>query len=176
MDHNKPVPHSVWLCPQIGQGPPLTEEIAAYAQRFGTAVFEPHVTLLGDLRTAPQLTVAACRSLSGRLPKTTACISRVSQTADFFMSLFLDLDITEAVTSARAELASALGMALPQPFRPHLSLAYGLPAGEPGQQALQELSDRLVGQTLTLHELKVVFSAKEIAIEDWRAIHVEHLN
>ncbi|WP_374758581.1 2'-5' RNA ligase family protein [Roseobacter sp. OBYS 0001] len=149
--------------------------MARYAERFAAPVFEPHLTLLGDVRSAPKATVAACRSLLATLPKSSARISRVSQTADFFMSLFLDLDIESSVASAREDLAARLAIPLPQPFRPHLSLAYGLPAGEPGQQAVHEMSHRFVGKTITLNEIRVVRSAKELAIDEWRAIHIERL-
>lgn len=169
------MPHSVWLCPEAEQGRPLVDAITGYAQRFGTPAFEPHVTLLGDLLWAPQVTVAACRSVLTHLLSTTGCVSRVSQTTDYFMSLFLDVDIAAPVATARAELAAALSIDALQPFRPHLSLAYGLSAEEPGQKAVQELSDRFVGQTLKFNDIKIVHSAKKVAIENWRTIHVERL-
>lgn len=175
MEHRKPTSHSLWLCPAVGQGASLLNEITRYAERFETPAFEPHVTLLGDAQVAPQASIAACRSVMAKLPKVTAHITGVSQTADYFMSLFLDLELDGVVGSVRAELAARLAVDLPPYFRPHLSLAYGLPVGQPGEQALQDLSRRFVGETFTLCDLKVVHSAKEIAIKEWRTIHVERL-
>ena len=175
LDHDTATPHSVWLCPGGGQGAALAGAIAELADRFAMPVFEPHVTLLGDLRGAPEITAAACRSPATELPGTTARIRRVAQTADFFMSLFLDVDVDVRVASARLALARGLGVDVSRSWRAHLSLAYGLPAGAPGHETLRDLSHRFVGQTLTLNEIRIVRSAQEIAIRDWRTLHIERL-
>lgn len=170
VEHTKPIPHSVWLCPGAELDQPLREVIAHYANHGGAGVFAPHLTLLGDLHGAPQTTVAACHALAEQMPITTARIVGVSQTAGFFMSLFLDVEAEAPVLTAQTELAKALGVHVPPAYRPHLSLAYGLPAGAPGPQAIQDLEHRFVGKSVTFGTVVVVHSAKEVAIKDWRIL------
>ncbi len=129
--------HSIWLLPREDQLAALRAQVQALAPRHEGHVFEPHVTLQGDL----PLPLDAARALVDQLAGSTASlhwpVRAVEGTEHYFRSLYLRLDAGEAFERLGRACVQASGT--PDGLSPyaHLSLAYGPTQGDAGAPARQ---------------------------------------
>ena len=160
-------PHSIWLHPTEDVAESLRGDIGRVCKLSGGPLFEPHVTLLGDLSGPPEKTQFACESVFRQTNAIRVKAIGLASTNRFFMSLFLELDMPAALYAARADIAERLSVQ-PPPFRPHISLAYGYDAQAAPAGILDELNAKNVGRAFCLSAISVVASASTIAIEKWK--------
>ncbi len=165
--------HSIWLCPEPTAAQPLRTQIAALTGISGTPVFEPHVTLLGDLATSPESCLRICREVFAQTGSVKARVTNVSQTESFFMALFLDLRLAPDLTDVRRRLEQSFGCPS-LAYRPHLSLAYGI--GPQPVDRLEKLADEYTGRDILLDRVAIVASSRHLPMEQWRVLHELPLN
>jgi 2'-5' RNA ligase len=170
MNLNAPRRHSVWLCPEAEIAACLSTEIAKFADLSGTDVFEPHVTLLGDLTCAPQTTIDACSARLGGIEAARAEIAGLTQTNAFYMSLFLDVHLVPNLSEHRLQILRDVGLIANSGFRPHLSLAYGLSPQALTQSDKRALQERFSGLEFDLTHVTIVASARDVPISDWHVL------
>jgi hypothetical protein len=81
----------------------LSDLIHRFAERWKGPVFEPHITLLGDLSGAPDRTIAKCDMLFASTARQNARVLGADGGEAFYKSLYLNFDDTiENVEGARA--------------------------------------------------------------------------
>lgn len=165
-----PQRHSIWLCPEPDVVRSFDAEIATLSARAGTDPFEPHVTLLGDLATAPDATLEACRTHIASLGPIRAEVSGVTQTNAYYMALFLDVAVSPAIDGARMAIEHDLGEVSGEPLRPHLSLAYGLVPEALTPAEKRRLQERFSGLCFALSHVTLVSAAKGVPVSDWRVL------
>ena len=167
--------HSIWLLPREDQLAALRAQVRALAPRHEGHVFEPHVTLQGDL----PLPLDAARALVDQLAGSTAPlhwpVRAVEGTEHYFRSLYLRLDAGEAFERLCRTCAQASGT--PDGLSPyaHLSLAYGPTHGDAG--ALRASVMRELGASaLVLDRIALARSGKAVPIAQWTLVHVQPLH
>jgi hypothetical protein len=116
---------SLWLLPGEPARTVLERLIHRLAAEHDSPGFPPHLTLLGGLAPDPA-NVEAAALLAARLPPFSVAVSRISHTAEYFHSLYLEVAGADALLRARREAEDVFG-STPWPFAPHLSLFYGTP-------------------------------------------------
>ena len=168
-------PHSVWLCLSETDNQFLSRIIASFCNLTGTANFQPHVTVLGDIDAPPVEALGLCREIFSGVPPISARVTDVASSSAYFMSLFLDLEVPDVLGSCRRRLAKDLQVEEPGAFRPHISLAYGLSDEQRGQEGIIGLTTGLIGRQFTLSQVACVSSAREIPIAQWRVMDVVNL-
>jgi Cyclic phosphodiesterase-like protein len=168
------VEHSIWLLARADQHAALQQRIRALAPHHDAHVFEPHVTLQGDLA----LDAASARRLVDRLASQTPVLQwpvrAVESTDHYFRSLYLRLeggDRFERLIDACAQASGTRAGASPYA---HLSLAYGPTRGD-APALRQALSDEFGTQTLVLDRVALCRSSSSVAIADWQLLHVQPL-
>jgi 2'-5' RNA ligase len=167
---SSPQPHSIWLCPEADHFSLLRREIESLSHFSGTAPFDPHVTLIGDLSGAPERTVSACAAHLQHLGPIRAKVRDIAQTDAFFMALFLDLSLTPDLRAARDLLCRLLGAPPAGPFRPHLSLAYGASQSVADAGSLRKLHASYEGAEVPLTRIVVAASSRGLPIAEWRSL------
>lgn len=70
-------PHSVWLCLSETDNQFLSRIIATVCNLTGTANFQPHVTLLGDIDAPPVETLGLCREIFSGVPRISARVTDI---------------------------------------------------------------------------------------------------
>lgn len=162
--------HTIWLRVQPGLETDLSKIVEELTRPTDSPSFVPHITLLGDIHGPPAQTVEVCRDAL----KATDCIAgRIKSLARgdaFFMSLFLDVTLPETVYSLREYVTHELGVHASQPYRPHISLAYGQDGKNVSPKQAATIEKKLVGKPFTIATLSVVASAKSVPIEEWRSL------
>lgn len=157
---------SIWLLPAANDPARLPARVAALAERLGSAVFAPHVTILGDLGPLPAGLVAALPALAAQVPVQHWQVRAVERSEHFFRSLYLRLDVHAPFEHWQAAAQQLSGTAAGLSPFPHLSMAYTRP-----HPALGELADALaadlVGTVLRFDHLALVRSSASLPIAQW---------
>ena len=163
-------PHSIWLCADATADKHLQNTIDEIAEQEGTPSFTPHVTLLGDIVAVPRGTETLCRLAFAQQMAVETRIEGLAMTRQFFMSLFVDLDVPAYVHDLRRELAEGLGLDVAQDFRPHLSLAYGLVRDAQARQFARTKPTVSLGQKLILDTVVIASSSSRLPINRWKPL------
>jgi 2'-5' RNA ligase len=152
--------YSLWFAPAPGSSvrAVLEREIATQAAKHGTATFEPHVTLLGDLRCSEGDAQArsAAEAFARRTKPFRVSLLGVATGATVYQCVFLQCANEGALPAANARMrAICAEMGIPQgeaaaapqshAFMPHLSLLYSGVDAQGRAVAAAEATARLYG-------------------------------
>lgn len=160
--------HSVWLMPSAASAARFHQSMALLSSKLPGPIFQPHITLLGDLSIeAGALINKTAESVSG-LAVGRARVAGVDGQESYFKSLFLDVVLPERFEIARAELAQSLNLLTFDQFRPHISLAYGAISNEYKRNLIDEIASDIAGYEFELAAIEIVESANTIPVENWR--------
>lgn len=132
---------SLWLRPPPALRPPLRRLIRKLSRATGSPVFEPHVTLAGgDAPTDQRAFAARLREL---LPAPIELrFDGLAGEDAYFRYFFARVAPSPPLLALRRRAALLVGMP-PEPYRPHLSLAYGRRAAGPAVERLADLAGAL---------------------------------
>jgi 2'-5' RNA ligase len=117
--------HSLWLVPRGTAHLKLSEIIRALSERYGTPRFAPHVTLLGRVLKPRREIIGITREVASEHKAISIKLMQPAYTSDYFRSLFIEAEPTNALLAARKLAVERFGMSAKYDFRPHLSLLYG---------------------------------------------------
>ena len=148
--------YSLWFAPAQGSSvrAVLEREIATQAAKHGTARFEPHVTLLGDLRCAGDAqALGAAEAFARRSPRFRVPFLGVATGATVYQCVLLRCANEGALPAANArmrQVCAELGVrqgeaAAGAAFAPHLSLLYAPLDDRQRAEAAAEATARLYG-------------------------------
>ncbi|MFF8964225.1 2'-5' RNA ligase family protein [Streptomyces globisporus] len=116
---------SVWLHPAKRDEPVFRAEVERLRERWGSPPFAPHLTLVGGFDAPEDGTCRRAAALAAELAPLEVEFAAVATEEPLHRSLILN-----AVPSARLDAAFGTAARIcpqpaePEPFRPHLSLAY----------------------------------------------------
>jgi hypothetical protein len=143
---------SIWLQPTGKQQEFLRGVIARLAAKYGTAPFQPHLTVCSARDVGPAKTEAAADYIrrSGLLPLAARKVGISYSTTTPLRAVVIDLENSGELTSLRRALQRIIGAAELQP--PHISLLYTI--DEDGQRTgwwsdgtkLQAIADECAAQ------------------------------
>jgi hypothetical protein len=166
--------HSIWLLARDDQQDTLRQCVRRLAPRHDGHLFEPHVTLQGDL----PMGLEAARTLLDRLAAATPVlhwpVHAVEGTEHYFRSLYLRLDAGDAFDRLCRQCVRESGTDVGLSPYAHLSLAYGPTRGDaPALRA--SLFQQVGAQPLVLDRIALARSGKAVPIEQWSIAHVRPL-
>jgi hypothetical protein len=166
--------HSIWLLARDDQQDVLRQCVRRLAPRHDGHLFEPHVTLQGDLPTAIDAARALVDQLAAATPVLHWPVRSVEGTEHYFRSLYLRLDAGDAFDRLCRQCAQASGTDLGLSPYAHLSLAYGPTRGD--APALRtSLYEQFGAEPLVLDRIALARSGKAVPIEQWSLVHVRPL-
>jgi hypothetical protein len=116
--------HYLWFKPSSTAYEILAHTIRELAHQLGGPVFEPHVSLTGNLEGTEELLVQQTNELAHQLEPFTMVLTEPSYRDEHFQCIFMLVEQTAAIMNAYA-LAREYFHKPNQAFVPHLSLAYG---------------------------------------------------
>ncbi|MET0208002.1 MAG: 2'-5' RNA ligase family protein [Burkholderiaceae bacterium] len=166
--------HSVWLLPSEAQLTALRAQVQALAPRHEGHLFEPHVTVQGDLPLAPEPARALVDRLAAASPPLQWPVGAVEGTEHYFRSLYLRLEAGESFERLCRACVQASGTADGLSPYAHLSLAYGPTRGD--AHALRaRLMRELGGAPLVFDRIALARSGQAVPIDQWALVHVQPL-
>ena len=161
--------YAIWLMPAGEIYSALSTTIAELGKTHGASIFEPHVTLLGDLPGSEQEIIAFTSLFARQLSPYDIYLTTPAYEDQYFRCLYLKVHETSAVMEANVQARRLFNQANDPPYRPHLSLLYGtypislkteIIAALPSFQGIHF-------SATTLHLIK----AESTNPKDWHKIH-----
>ncbi len=116
--------YSVWLQPTGEVRAELTGIISRLSRERSTPLFEPHVTLIGELEGQEQDLLARTKELARQLRPFMIQLGDVGCLDDFYRSMFVYVNKTEPVMAANAKARTVFRRESDAEYMPHLSLMY----------------------------------------------------
>ncbi len=116
--------YSLWLRPFGEIAFKLEQKIKELAQKHGTPVFEPHITLLGGLRKGETELIQLTDTLASSLHSFDVVLTNAGCRDDFYRSMYVHVKKSKELMDARATAERLFDNNPEEDFMPHLSLMY----------------------------------------------------
>lgn len=167
--------HSIWLRPARDDLKFLESIVAELAGHFASPVFEPHATLVPDMkRSADELLPLVLSLAVGRKPLD-VLIENVTGTEAYFRSFYATLQKTPALMALKQDSLGISGENDISTFLPHVSLAYGVADRASRETEMTRLARSLAGRNLRFDRMVIVSSSSETPIDQWIVKHEIYL-
>ncbi len=117
--------YSIWIMagPGSAQARSISGIIARLSKEHKTPYFEPHVTLIGSIRSSRYKALRIAGALAASCNAFTLPLCRLGSSDAYFRSVFIRMRRTAALEELHAAAADAFGMD-GNGFMPHISLLY----------------------------------------------------
>lgn len=117
--------YHLWFKPAGAAYDILARTIRELSQELNGPVFEPHVSLIGNLDGTEQELAQWTKDLAQQLQQFKVVLTEPSYRDDHFQCLFMLVEQTPAMMNAYALAWNFFGQKPNQPYVPHVSLVYG---------------------------------------------------
>lgn len=162
--------NSIWLTPEPGAGARFKDRIDKLAGTYRLYAFEPHVTLASGVTDGLDATICKCKSIFANLTEECAQVTGADGTDEFYTSLFLDIDISDELIGRRNKLCREIGGAGPEPYRPHISLAYGFENSAERADLITGLRTEFTGVNFRLSSVEIWQSPESTPVDSWKRL------
>lgn len=158
--------YSLWIIPG-GDAYTLTDGyIEKLSRTYDLPRFEPHVTILGGIRSPEQ---SEFRALVGSLaPFTVRLACRVEFLDEYFRCLFLPAHQSAELMETFSKASQLFGHE-GQSYYPHLSLAYADLSVQTKHEMIRELGE-LPEIEFEARAISLVHASKGMPVENWKVI------
>lgn len=116
--------YSIWVVPPEPVYSQIKDCIIELAQRFDSPIFEPHMTLLGNIDKDISEIEEKVKDLASSIDKLELSLGSVSFSTTYFQSVFVRVNSTAKLMQLNIETKKLFGMEN-NVFMPHMSLLYG---------------------------------------------------
>lgn len=117
--------YSLWLMPEGDVYNRLKELMSGLGEKYKSPIFEPHVTLTGQVLGTEEEIVALTAGLAGNIKSFDIRLGGVACLDEYFRALFLKADETDEAINANLIARTVFNRESNPPYMPHLSLMYG---------------------------------------------------
>ncbi|MES0885278.1 hypothetical protein [Roseibium sp. SCP14] len=167
---------SVWLTVDDKTRAMFREQVGKLAETARMPVFEPHITVVGDVDAELDVIVGNCEEVFCTPLNSAASVSGADGLDDPFMSLFLDVQLAQSVLERRDELYSRLMGSEPSTFRPHISLAYHFESQENRRSVVDTMAELFTGHAFGVARIEIWEADKVTPIERWQRLWSRTIN
>lgn len=116
--------YSIWILAEEVVQQQLGKEVKRLSRLYGGKKFEPHMTLVGDVKQSEQRVVEAAEKLAETTNKFKVELGEVTFSTTYFQCVFVRVKATPALMDLNVKAKEYLR--LPESvFMPHFSLLYG---------------------------------------------------
>lgn len=141
--------------------------IETLARDCATRRFEPHITLLGDLRGEAHELAEQTTQLARELEPFELRLLEAGYEDEFYRCLYITVAHTRALAHAHARARERFGRRIETGFFPHLSLVYGA-LDEYEKEKILDRIGRYFDETLWIREIALYDLAD--TPEQWRCV------
>ena len=116
--------YSIWYVPEAAASEPLQALIAALAQESDAPLFEPHITLLGQIDGAENRLLEKVKVFAGLVSPFQVRFTQLGMQANYFRSLYLKVGPDNVLQRLHQQALAHFKVSVTTPYLPHLSLLY----------------------------------------------------
>ena len=167
------LPYSLWLMFDEGTSADLSSDISALSAVLGGAAFPPHLTLIGDMGLRIEEAEEVAGTFRDHVPEHLHSAG-LGTSLSYFLAVHVAVRLPSRLERLRVETAQRIHGKGAVVDSPHVSLAYGTYVPEQLRRASAMLGKKYASRQLPVGRLSIVWSAKNIPIDDWKPIrHIE---
>lgn len=159
--------YSLWLLPAKAARERYAKLIRELSTRLATPVFEPHVTLLGELTGPVPELAARLRALAEELAPFELRLLEATYLDEYFRALFVEVALSRPLTEAHAAARQHFGRRLDPGYYPHLSLVYGDLENDQKEALLEDVG-RYYDESVRVEEIALYTTAG--SPQTWRCV------
>lgn len=158
---------SLWCMPKGEMRAALEQTISELAAAHHGPIFEPHLTLLGDVEGEEKKVVETVQAVARTLPSLELRLGSVDASTTYFQCVFVRIMTTSELLSTYLELSKAFFPdQKPGVYMPHMSLFYGHQPSAERVHIAQEVT--LPSLSCTASEIVVIESAPDP--KEWQTV------
>lgn len=116
--------YSIWIVPPEPIEAHLRQTVEKLAKEFKGPIFEPHMTLLGDIEGDIADFKEKAQQLASTIDELELSLGSVSFSTTYFQSVFVRVNSTAKLMNLNLEAKKLFGVSN-NVFMPHISLLYG---------------------------------------------------
>ncbi len=157
--------YTLWLMPKDKNYQRFANLIKRLAREYNAPVFEPHVTLLGDIELPEAEMIKRTQQLVQGQKSFAVTSKQIDYEDFFFRALFVRAELTEPLQNLH-NLAKKIFEMNIFPYMPHLSLLYGDYPQEIKEKIIQEIGREQSAQ----FEINSIFLIKGGKVKVWKIV------
>ncbi len=161
--------YSLWIVPPPDLRDSLRRAIDGVAARYGSPAFEPHVTMAPNLSGSREAVAAAAARVAAETEPFDMTLADLAVSDSYYYCVFHPVRAPAALDAAYAAVCRDLEPGVAGPYRPHLSIAYGLTDNEDRQQIATGFNDN-AGRSFPMCGIELVEITPEMAPHEWRRL------
>ncbi len=160
---------SLWIRPQGDALDKIVAAIRAAHRIAGGPPVQPHVSILGGIEATLASAGRKLEKLVSRLEPFEIRLGDIEWRDEYYRCLFVAVEPSEALERAHRLAHEAFDMMPPDPFEPHVSLAYG----DLAESVKAAISERLGGGldiAFPATGVALVNASESVPTPEWRAL------
>ena len=161
-------PYTLWLEPTGRAHELLATTIAHLSQEHGGPLFDPHVTLLGDIDGQEERVLQQTEQLANALSPIDLILTIPAFQDQHFQCVFMRIEETSTLLDAHTRARTVFHKEAVPPFMPHVSLLYGLYPTSLKEQIIGALPASLSVQFTA--SVVTVFQVEGNSPNDWHKV------
>jgi 2'-5' RNA ligase len=159
--------YSLWLMPSGKVRDFLFDKIKKISREYFTPIFEPHVTLLGEIILSEQEVMAKSTAMASGIHPFSIRFGSIDGHTDYFRSLFARVEESPEILHANQAARGIFNRQKDPLYMPHISLLYGMIS----QDFKEDIIDQ-IGKSFNLSfdvtSIHIVATIGEVS--DWKKI------
>lgn len=160
--------HSIWLMPPSDQEEAFGAIVRDLAKRFGSPVFQPHLTLVEDMPRSCEELKPLVELVAEGMASFEAPIETVEESELYYRSFYARFPVTPELRALKERAVDLFKVGSVETFMPHISLAYGVAESPEKAKAVADLRGKLQGRSVRFDRVCIVSSSQQTPIEEWR--------
>jgi len=159
--------HSIWLLPEPTVSARISASIAQLSRLFGSALFQPHLTLLGQIPGDRESLLFGFRKLEEEFTPFSIKPESIGTLDTFYRALFYKIARSPHLEARYVLAKTRFVHASEAPFFPHISLLYSSASESKKRQAISTLQIETPAEIPITH---IVLMQTRGEVSDWELI------
>ena len=160
--------YSLWLIPEDKSFTKYSDVIEGFSKKFKTPYFEPHITLLGNIKSIDDEAMYGLSVLAAVTEKFTIQLRQLTFQNDYYRCFYLLVEQTPQLYNLYQEAQQIFENNTDKyTFMPHLSLIYHNMGANQKKKLIKKLGKSLNGK-IKINRLRLVKTAG--AVKDWQLV------
>lgn len=171
--------YSLWVCPPKNSDlyTKLKNLVSDLAKRFSSPIFEPHVTLFGDVKLTKEEVISKTKELAETIAPYKVTLDFIDYTDNLYQSLVIRVLPTKEVVDANKKVRDMFESHGGTLYAPHASIIYktGID-NETKKELIKEIEDQFKGVEFIADRIIISRQTEGGRVEDWEIVEGVNLN
>ena len=133
--------YSIWVMPTGQAYEKLSYFITKLSKQYGTPVFEPHMTVLGNIINTKQQIEEKTAQLASNLSPYAVTIKDFETSDEYYRNLVARVHRTQTIMHVNEKARQIFDLQQIPPYDPHLSIIYGVLPEETKQRIIKHIEE-----------------------------------